>query len=323
MFEYLDSAEPVGSNLIVERYDLGVGPATVRNELAEISERGYLEQPHTSAGRIPSDAGYRYYVDRLADHEEAPSSKAVRDAANVDDLLADTCRLLARMTQHVSVAATLRESSVSVRQISLTGITPQRALMVVVLSNAVVEDCIIETTPDVTPAHLAEVAQIMTQHAEGHKFRALSRKPPPPSDNLKPPSAAVLGRAYRELRALARRRSEGKVIAEGTAYLINQPEFQSDYEALTQVVQALQDANLLQEAIEAPAMHDSSVSIGKENAAEALQRLAVIAARFYVDGDNAGAIAVIGPTRMHYERIIPLVRQTARALTHALSRLMK
>lgn len=323
MLEYVDSAEPVGSNLIVERYDLGVGPATVRNELADISERGYLEQPHASSGRIPSDAGYRYYVDRLAEPAETTPSKTVRDAANLEDLLVDTCRLLARMTQHVSVAATLRESSVTVRQISLTSITPQRALMVVVLSNAVVEDCMIESSPDVTATELAEIAHILTQHAEGQRFRALSRKPPPSAEHLKPSSAAVLNRAYKELRALARGKSEGKVIAEGTAYLINQPEFQRDYEALTQVVQALQDANLLQEAIEAPAMHDSGVSIGKENAAEALQKLAVIAARFYVDGEDAGAIAVIGPTRMHYERTIPLVRQTARALTHALSRLMK
>lgn len=323
VLEYVETAEPVGSSLIVERYDLGVGPATVRNELADIAERGYLEQPHTSSGRIPSDSGYRYYVDRLTDADYVETSSTVRDINNVEELLADTCRILARVTQHVSVAATLRERSVTVRQVSLTSITPQRALMVVVFSNASVEDRLIESSPDLTAEDLARVAHVMTQASEGVKLKPLSRRSTPSNEDLKPSSQNLLSRAWRELRSLAKSKSEGKVISEGTAYLVNQPEFQRDYQALMEIVQALEDANVLQEAIEGPALSETGVAIGRENTAEALKRLAVIAARFYINGEDAGAIAVIGPTRMHYESTVPLVRQTARALTDALTRLSK
>jgi heat-inducible transcriptional repressor len=195
--------------------------------------------------------------------------------------------------------------------------------MVAVLSNALVEDRLIEVPPDITSEDLNRIAHLVTQACEGVRLKPLARKAQPPVEHLRPSLQTTYARVWRELRSLAKAKSMGKVIAEGTAYLVNQPEFQKDYEALTNIVQALEDANVLQEAIQAPAATGSGVSIGRENAAGALQRLAIIAAQFFVDGEDAGTIAVIGPTRMNYQATIPLVRQTARALTDALSRLMK
>jgi heat-inducible transcriptional repressor len=239
----------------------------------------------------------------------------------VDHLLHDTVRLLARVTQHVSVAATVRESGVTIRQVTINGLTPQRALMVVVLSNADVEDHMIEASPELTLSDLQTVGQVLTTAVEGRTLRQLLRQAPPAGANLKPAAANLLSRSWRAVKAVARSKSSGKLLSEGTAYLLSQPEFQRDFGALTEVVQALEDANVLHSALDGSA--GLAVTIGRENSQDALKRLAVIAARFHVGGEDAGAIAVIGPTRMDYDRAIPLVEQTAKALSEALTRLMR
>lgn len=328
VIEYVETAEPVGSGLLVERYSLGVGPATVRHELAEMSERGLLEQPHTSAGRIPSDSGYRYYVDRMPVGDmsidtENQMRKVVSEEASLDELLSETCRLLARMTQYVSVAATVRERSVFVRQVSISNVTQQRALLVVVFSNGAVEDKIIEATPDLTLEDLHRVSEAITKGCEGLRLSAIARKPQLQYDSLKPSAQALLHRGWKAVRSIAKSMAAGKVITEGTSYLLGQPEFQKDFGALSGIVQALEDSAAIQGALDRPGDSNTSVTIGKENETAKLQHLAVIASRFFVNNEEAGSLAIIGPTRMKYEQTIPLVEQTARALSDALTKLLR
>lgn len=328
VIEYIETAEPVGSGLLVERYQLGVGTATVRHELAEMSERGLLEQPHTSAGRIPSDSGYRYYVDRMPVSDikfeaEQKMRKAVSEEASLDELLSETCRLLARMTQYVSVAATVRERSVFVKQVSISNVTQQRALLVVFFSNGGVEDKLIEATPDLTLEDLHRVSEAITKNCEGLKLSAIGRKTNIQHDSFKPSAHALLNRGWKAVRTIAKTMAGGKVITEGTSYLLGQPEFQKDFGALSGIVQALEDSVAIQGALDRPGDANTSITIGRENETEKLHRLAVIASRFYVNNEEAGSLAIIGPTRMKYEQTIPLVEQTARALSDALTRLMR
>ena len=326
--EYIRSAEPVGSNLIVEKYQLGVGPATVRHELAEMSERGYLEQPHTSAGRIPSDIGYRYYVDRLAQLNLESSDvrkvkEILKNEATTEELLLQTTQLLSRLTQHVSLAATIREQGIAIRQVSITGLTPQRALMIVLLNTGEIENRLIEASPDLTLDDLHSVSEIITKEVEATKLRSIIRKTTPQSDNLKPSAQALLSKAWKSLKRLCSKLSVGKVITGGTNFLIAQPEFQKDLEALSEIVSALEDEHILQDAIQKTAEVPRGISIGKENEQDLLKRLAVIATKFYVEDEEAGTIAIIGPTRMDYERTIPLVENAAKSLSLALSKLLK
>lgn len=326
--EYVRSAEPVGSNLIVEKYQLGVGPATVRHELAEMSERGYLEQPHTSAGRIPSDIGYRYYVDRLVQPNlESDDAKKVKEIlkneATTEELLLQTTQLLSRLTQHVSLAATIREQGIAIRQVSMTGLTPQRALMIVVLNTGEIENRLIEASPDITLDDLHNVSEIITREVESTKLRSIIRKTTPHASHLKPSAQALLSKAWKSLKHLCSKLSVGKVITGGTNCLIAQPEFQKDIEALSEIVSALENEHILQDAIQKTAEIPKGVSIGKENEQDLLKRLAVIATKFYVKDEEAGTIAIIGPTRMDYERIIPLVENAAKSLSLALSKLLK
>ncbi len=326
MVEYVDTAEPVGSGLLVERYQLGVGPATVRHEMAEMSERGLLEQPHTSAGRIPSDTGFRYYVDRMPTHasdEETNLLKSVDDDASLEDILTETCRLLARMTQYVSVAATVRERAVYVRQVSISSVSLQRALLVVMFSNGVVKDKLIEATPDLTIEDLHIVSETIFKNCEGLKLSVISRKTNLKFGSLKPSAVELLNKGWKAVRSIAKQMASGKVITEGTAFLMSQPEFQKDFGTLSSIVQTLEDSNAIHGVLDRHAEGNTSVTIGRENEAEQLKRLAVIASRFYIDNEEAGSLAIIGPTRMKYEKTIPLVEHTAKALSDALTKLLR
>lgn len=328
VIEYVETAEPVGSGLIVERYGLGVGPATVRHELAEISERGYLEQPHTSAGRIPSDTGYRYYVDRLNEPSlPGEAEKRVREIsrtqAELHDLLENMCKVLSRLTHYVSIAATVGQKNLSVRNVSLTGVTKERALLNVLFSNGLVENRIVPASPNITLADLHDISVVLTDAVSGQRVRGISRLQTPDFGRIKPHALALATEAWKSLKSVSRARASVRVMTEGTQFLLEEPEFQQDVRALGQIIGALEDEETLQGVLEKDAGEGASVSIGKENTPTALHKLTIIASRFYLNDEEAGAIAVAGPTRMRYSSTMPLVDTAAKALSDALSRLMR
>ncbi len=323
--EYVDTGEPVPSALIVERYPLGVGPATVRKELSELAERGYVEQPHISAGRIPSDVGYRYYVERLARPQAVPKARAhIRHLAetesDVDELFSATCRFLASLTHALSLAATINQPETSVKHISLSALGPKKLLLTVVLSTSVVENRLIDAS-DFTLEDVATVTALLKQHAETQKLRHLARRPVPALPYARPSVQALFAKVWKTLRSLARTLTAGKILSEGTSYLIAQPEFQKDIHALAEVLSALEDAEIARGAIEQPAERTPAVSIGRENEPTPLKRLAIIAGKVTVKGEEAGIIAIVGPTRLKYEFAIPLVQETSQALSDVLTQL--
>jgi heat-inducible transcriptional repressor len=327
VLEYVESAEPVGSSLLVERYQFGVGPATVRHELSEMSDRGYLDQPHTSAGRVPSDIGYRYFVNRLAEPKLDKSiAKRVRDLtkneADLEGLLLETCKVLSRLTQYVSVAATFSERSARIMSIEFAGITRERLLMTVVFSNGLIENKILEGRSDLTLGDLHQLSIEFSQAVANIPVRNLSRRAGPPIESGSPTIQEIAKTAWRTLKGVARAATSGKVVFEGTQFLFEQPEFQQDVDSLAKIVAALENTEFVQEALDVP-NPTSPVTIGSENPSESMHSLSIVAGRFYVGDTEAGAIAVVGPKRMRYATAMPLVETAAKALTEALSRLMR
>jgi heat-inducible transcriptional repressor len=327
VLEYVESAEPVGSSLLVERYQFGVGPATVRHELTEMSDRGYLDQPHTSAGRVPSDIGYRYFVNRLAQPElDARTARQIKELANADadleGLLVETCKVLSRLTHYVSVAATFPEKEVEVLSVDFAGITKERLLMTVVFSNGLVENKIMDGRSDLTLGDLHALSVEFARAASGQGLKALSRRNAPSFESLAPRVAEIAQAAWKALRSVARNATSGKIVSEGTHFLLEQPEFRQDVSALSRIVSALENSTIVHEALDS-ANTSGPVRIGKEHSSEALHELSVVAGKFYVGEQEAGAIAVVGPKRMRYASAIPLVETAARALTDALTRLTR
>jgi len=324
VFEYVSSAEPVGSELLVQKYDLGVKSATVRHELAELSERGLLEQPHTSAGRIPSDLGYRYFVDRLiVTRDPAQATKQqVKSASEEGEalfgMLRETTRALSRLTHLLTAATLVRDANLTVRNIIVSALSPTQSMMVLVLSNGHVENRMIEVPAGLTLQDLGVANELISKACAGKTLRWFARnKPPVTTGTLE----KFIGSIWNALRSISKDLTRGSITTEGEEFLFAQPEFQRDLGALSEVIETLKDSDVLMDALNAPGDQPYAVTIGKEHRQEQLHQFSVVRQTFFVGQNEAGTIAVVGPTRMAYDTSIPLVNFAARALSDSLTKL--
>ncbi len=324
IFEYVKDAEPVGSEMIAQRYPLGVKSATIRNELADLSDLGYLEQPHTSAGRIPSDQGYRYFVDRLivTKDPEAQSKKQVNEATGEGDaaqeLLHETTRVLSRLTHLLTAATLVWNTSLTIRSAVVSALGPKQALMVLAMSNGSIENRMLEIPAELTLTDLGQANELLMKALLGQPIRAAAKTKAPASGN--PRLDVLLSTIWTGLKAIAKDVSKVHVTTEGEAFLFGQPEFQRDVAALSELIDSIKESDLLADAIQNPSDQPQKVTIGREHRSERLHQLSMVRQSFFVGEHEAGMIAVIGPTRMSYETSIPLVNYTARALSESLSK---
>jgi heat-inducible transcriptional repressor len=324
IIEYVTAAEPIGSEALVQKYKLGVKSATVRNEMAEMADLGYLEQPHTSAGRIPSDLGYRYYVDHLIltrDLDEMAKNRvkgATDDGDALHILLRDTVRALSRVTHLLGVATTVRDSHVSVRTAVVSALGPSQALVVLVLSNGQVENRMVEVPAGLTLEDVGRANELLTSALVGKDLRTLTRSKTPTGVGS-PAIDKLIASLWANIRSIARDLTRGVLITEGEEYMYAQPEFQRDLIALQLLLEELTESEVLFDAV-SPSEQARPVTIGRENRHATMQQLSVVRKSFYIGNQEAGVIALVGPTRMNYDRGIPLVNYTAKALGDSLTK---
>ncbi len=319
--EYVARALPVGSRTLTERYHLGVSPATVRNELSVLEDGGYITQPHTSAGRIPTDYGYRAFVDDLLRSGLAPADderyrKAAEQmrgtASELDALLEQTSSALSRLTDCLSIVLAPSVLNMSIRQITLVSLAPQRALIIVVTEDGQVFNRQMEFSEEVLPDDLAAVQRLLNDALLGKTIREVEEG---------------LGRGmYEAFRSPLVRMALDEVLSclqegdlsrahrLGVSSLLTKPEF-SQSESLVPVLKALEDNTVLLHIYDDAAQSGDApcIRIGSENDDEALSGVSVVASS-YGRGPSMGVIAVIGPTRMDYSRVIQAVRIARNAL---------
>lgn len=320
--EYVNTAEPIGSEVLAQRYQLGVKSATIRNEMAELADLGYLAQPHTSAGRIPSDLGYRYYVDHLqvGPPDVMSRKKLARAAADGDaltDMLRETIRALSRSTQLLGAATTLRSTDLTVKTAVVSAMGPTQALFVLVMSNGHVANKMIEVPAGLTLDELGKVNETIRQAIVDQPLKVLSKLKAAPGGNQR--EEKLMSALYGNIRIAATSQMRGALITEGEEYIYAQPEFRRDAGYVHQLLGDILDSDVLYESIH-PDEGSEVVTIGRENRHESMQQLSVVRQSFYIGNREAGSIALVGPTRMSYDTSIPLVNYTARALTSSLSR---
>lgn len=320
--EYIQNAEPIGSEMLTQKYDLGVKSATVRNELAEMADLGYLEQPHTSAGRIPSDRGYRFFVDRLVIEQtiDETRQRTIRDASEdpeaLVDMLRETVKVLSRATMQLGVATTTRDLGITVRTAIISALGPSQALLVLAFSNGHIENRMIECPQNLTLEDIGRANQALCLGVLGQDLKSLTKsKTPQATENQ--PSDKLTGLIWTHVRAIARQLTRGKLITEGEEFLFSKPEFQRDAASLAELFRELDETDLLYEAVSPQA---DVVTIGKENRAEQLHKFSVIRKAYLVGQNQVGVVALVGPTRMDYGSSIPLVNYTADAISRSLSR---
>jgi len=323
VIEYVSSAEPIASEVLAQKYEFGVRGATIRNEMAELADLGFLDQPHTSAGRIPSDLGYRYYVDKLILNQPLGDEalRKVQSASPGGDVLTEmlrsTARALSRLTHLLTVATTLKNQKVSVKTAVLSALGPNQALFVLVLSNGHVENKMLECPAGLTLTDVGFVNEQLQKLVVGNALKSISRSRSP-SSNVNSAVDKLLGLVWTSLRSMARETIKGTVISEGAEFMFAQPEFLRDFEMLSQLMDHLSQTDALYESVAVEPIR--TVTIGHEHRLEKMQKLSIIRQSFFVGEDEAGVIALIGPTRMNYETGIPLVNFTAQALTDSLTK---
>ena len=322
--DYVATEEPVGSKALVERHRLDVSPATIRNDMAALEDEGYLAQPHTSAGRVPTDKGYRLFVDRLSTVK--PTTTAERraiasfldGAVDLDDVVHRSVRLLAQLTRQVAVVQYPTLSRSTVRHVEVVALTPTRLLLVLILSTGRVEQRHVELDDDLTEADLAALRSRINLAATGEVIgdaatalgdlvRAL--------DGAEPTSAtqAVVESL---VEAMSDHRSDERIVVGGTANLAR---FGDSFDtSIRPMLEALEEQVVLLKLLgEATTGGAVTVRIGAEGPYEELSSTSVVATGYGPD-DALASLGIVGPTRMDYPGTMAAVRAVARYVSRIL-----
>ncbi|HYL60259.1 MAG TPA: heat-inducible transcriptional repressor HrcA [Candidatus Acidoferrales bacterium] len=324
--EFIATAEPVGSAQIVARHQLGVRSAMVRNLMAELEDAGYLQQPHTSAGRVPTEKAFRYYVDNLA----AASRIGFEDRAqielhyssaprNLSDVLRDTPRLLALLSGHAALVMSPRLEASVLERVNFVRLRDRQVLAVFVAEQGAVQNRIVDTDRDHTQDELDRMARYLNESLEGRTLDEARKWIESQLHEERASYDRFMHDALALGGAIAGYIGRQELYVEGGLQALEQPEF-SDRAKMRELLRALEDKTALLELLERSLTHAGlTVSIGSENYDPRLSSLSVVAAAYATGTSALGSLAIVGPVRMDYDRVIPLVEYTARAL----SRLME
>jgi len=320
--DYVSSHEPVGSRALVERHRLDVSPATIRNDMAALEEEGYLTQPHTSAGRIPTDKGYRLFVDRLAAVKPLSSAERraievfMQGAVDIDDVVARTARLLAQITRQVAMVLYPAASPASLRHIEVVQVAPGRLMVVTIRSNGGVDQRIVECSPldESEVGQLGDwINKVVANVAPDQAVIALGKA----LDQLEPNQREQVAPVAKVITDLLQAPTFDRVAVGGVPNLAR---FGIEYETMVApILEAIEEQvvllRLLGEA--AQEVGDVTVRIGAENPYEPLREVSVVTSPYAPQGSWA-ALGVVGPTRMDYPATITTVRAVARYVSRFL-----
>ncbi|MET4049014.1 heat-inducible transcriptional repressor HrcA [Rhodococcus sp. 1163] len=328
--DYVSTQEPVGSRALVERHNLGVSSATVRNDMAALEAEGYIAQPHTSSGRVPTDKGYRQFVDRIADVK--PLSPAERRAileflengVDLDDVLRRGVRLLAQLTRQVAVVQYPTLSVSSVRHLEVVALTPARLLLVLITDSGRVDQRIVELGDVIDDENLAKLRRLLGGALEGKRLAAASAAVAELAENAPEPLRDAMIRSATVLVESLVEHSEERLVLGGTANLTrNAADFAGDAGfpgSLRAVLEALEEQVIVLKLLAVTQdTRTVTVRIGEETQVEEMRGTSVISTGYGSAGMVLGGMGVLGPTRMDYPGTIASVAAVARYIGEVLA----
>jgi len=316
--QYIETAQPVGSSSVSAREDVGVSSAPVRNEMTQPERAGYIVQPHTSAGRVPTEKGYRFFVDSLKGPGPlSPSNvRLVKEFfatthGELERMLAETSRLLSDVTGTAAVVVGEPPEVTTIKSVQLVDLSSRTVLAVAVMSNGTILKRTVEAPEDVTPDTLAEAQESLAEAIVGATLQQLHNTELDP----KVPQADLAGAALRVLREAAE--SEGhQVFVDGRARIAGSFDARETVEGVLGILeQQYVVVSLLKELVEG----GLAVSIGSESGLAPLAECSLVVAPYEAAGEPAGAIAVLGPTRMNYQETLSAVAVVSQRLSRLLS----
>lgn len=311
--DYISSAEPVGSRTIARKYDLGLSPATIRNEMSDLELLGYLEQPHTSAGRIPSAQAYRFYVDALIE----PGTLTDNDMAlidgwynercrNIDDIFQSTAKILSRMTQNVSMVLTNQQTIANFCYLKFLPLDSQHAILCIVADDGSIDTNVVDIPLGMSSEEMDYLAGKMSKLLEDRNLSDISVEILQNVHTDVVEDKLIFSSLLQAVRKMTGRRQEQKVFLGGTKQLLNQPEFR-DVERVRNLLGILEEEKVLKDLLQGGEDSGLKVTIGSENKFTGIQDCSMVQATYRLNGQVVGTMAVLGPTRMEYGKVISVM----------------
>ncbi len=311
--DYIYSAEPVGSRTIAKKHELGLSSATIRNEMADLEEMGLLEQPYTSAGRVPSDKGYRLYVDQLMKINELTESEIekIRDDMNIrinelSQLIRNASAVMSRFTKYTSIAVTPHMKQSVLKAVQVVPIEPGKALVIIVTDSNIVRNNLIRIPESVTPDFLIQISNMLNEQLKGFTLEMLK------SDILNEKFEKLTALPYGLIKPLLdgiedliKTIDKPEVYLEGATNILNFPEFK-EVDKAKEFLNILDEKKLVSDLLinNTNKNNEIIIHIGNENDMEGIKDCSLVTASYSVGNHVIGTIGIIGPTRMEYSKVV-------------------
>jgi len=326
--DYVVTAEPVGSRTLSKKLSRRLSPATIRNVMADLEDLGYLYQPHTSAGRVPTDRGYRYFVNQiLAGRKLEPVPPVFKETqpypipGTLDEMLGSACSLLSQNSHQTGMVMIPGFWNLSLKHIEFMRIEGRRLLAVFISEMGVVKKKVVRLKEELPQDKLTALAAYLNDEFTGQSLNAIQMELKRRMRDEKEHHDQLMNKAN-ELcsRMFTDEEDDGDLLVEGVVHMLDQPEFAADLETMKKLMQTVEKKDKLIKLLDLCMKQDGlSIIIGEENVEEEMRAGSLIAQSYRLDDQNIGTLAVFGPKRMDYEKIIGIVNSTANNVSEFLS----
>lgn len=326
--DYIDKAEPVGSRSLAKSYFNKLSPATIRNVMSDLEEMGYLHQPHVSAGRIPTDKGYRFFVNNILDfptqgnsHLFSESEEQISTNQSFDEVLETACSQVSESSRQTGLVMLPSFSNTRFNHIQFTKVGLREALAVFYSELGVMQNKIIPIESDVTQDQLTSISKYLNEEFSGKTIKSIRLELLHRIWNEREHYDQLTKRAMELSTQIFNEESKnGDLLVEGTLNILDQPEFTKDLEKIKALFKTLEEKSKLIKLLDLCLQQDGlTVLIGEENSEEEMSGCSLIANNYGLGNDKMGTIAVFGPKRMDYKNIISVVNHTAKKVSELLS----
>lgn len=325
--QFILTASPVGSRNITKRYDLGISPATVRNIMSDLEESGFIDHPHTSAGRIPTDKGYRFYVDSLMnvqsiDHNEKNliDKEFENRIDEKDDLLKVTSNILSRITRQLACVTYPKLEMGVLEKLQIFCLSSTKILVVMSIKGGLVKTITIEFASEIKESQISAVQNLLNERLSGLSFKEMRETFSERFEDVGEDQKAIIRLFLKSADKVFKDvRSSDSIYITGAKNVIQQPEF-DDPERFQSVIELLEDKDIIVHILDKTEDMNSDnvyISIGKENEDQKLLDYSLITKEYKI-GDVSGHLGIIGPKRMEYSKVIAIVDYVAKMLTETL-----
>ncbi len=332
IYQYVRTAKPVGSQVIVDKYNFGLSSATVRGLLVDLEKEGYLVQPHTSAGRIPTDKGYRFYVDSLLEiqtlaavEEDKIRKEYAARSKELEDMMISTSHMLSAMSHYTGIVLSPRLDNTRLRRLQLIPLGGNQILVVVVSQTGLIRHRLVEMKRSIPNDRLSAISNVLNDRLQG---LPLSEVRTQILDHIEAAAQAQVD-AFSLAKDIAREafdlgHSEQELYVDGKENIIDFPDF-NDFTQLSTLLRVVEEKNLLTSILEKEMKKGAglSVKIGSENKRPELQGVSLVSSTYKIGENAVGVLGILGPRRMEYARMIALVEGVTRIVNQMLTRFEK